>query len=122
MASTQVNDIIRLGSFVIPILILLLAGQSVRFDPNRRLSRPSVVRATIKPYEQPWGAILLVIRGLLVALVLLDLAEITLMSLRAQTLLALLPTWAIFQNPSGSAIYAMLALLAIWFIGFLKRM
>jgi len=120
--SAQVNDIIRLGSFVIPILILLLAGQSVRFDPNRRLSRPSIVRAKIKPYEQPWGAILLLIRGLLVALVLLDLAEITLMSLRAQTLLAFLPTWAIFQNPSGSAIYAMLALLAIWFIGFLKRM
>lgn len=122
MTSAQVGNIVRLGSFVIPILILLLAGQAVRFDPNRRLSRPSIVRAAIKRFERPWGTILGAIRVVLVALLLLDVAQIALAGLRDHALSALLPTWAIFQNPNGSAMYAMLALLAIWFIGFLKRM
>jgi hypothetical protein len=122
MASAQVSDIIRLGSFLIPVLILLLASQAVRFDPNRRLARPSVVRASIKKYQQPWGAVLALIRFALVAILLLDVTEIVLASLHAHDVLALLPAWAIFRNPTGSAMYAMLALLAVWFVAYLRRM
>ncbi len=121
MASAQVSDIIRLGSFVIPILVLLLAGQAVRFDPNRRLSRPSVVRKYIRPFDQPWGRFLFAFRVMLVALLLLDVVEIVLTSVGAQQTLTFLPSWAIFHNPNGSAMYAMLALLAIWFVGYLKH-
>jgi hypothetical protein len=121
MTSAQLGDIIRLGSFVIPIIILLIAGQVVRFDPNRRLSRPSVCKAAIKGREQPWGWILQTVRVILVALLVVDLAQIGLTSLGDSSLLAWAPAWAIFQNPNGSAIYVSLALLATWFVGRLKR-
>lgn len=121
MSSAQIDNVVRLGSFIIPILILLIAGQVVRFDPNRRLARPSICKETIKGVEQPWGWILQTVRALLLGLLLIDITEIVLASLGERALLASLPAWAIFQNPNGSAIYAGLALLATWFVGRLKH-
>jgi len=53
--SSQANDVIRLGVVIIPILVLLIAGQALRFDPNRRVNRISVTREAVHPFEQPWG-------------------------------------------------------------------
>jgi hypothetical protein len=121
MTSAQLGDLIRLGSFVIPVIILLIASQVVRFDPNRRLSRPSVCKKAIKPYDRPWGWLLATARTLLIALLLADLTEIILTSLNDRDLLTRFPAWAIFQSPNGSAIYLSLALLATWFTGRLRH-
>lgn len=120
--SSQANDLIRLGAFIIPILVLLIAGQALRFDPNRRVTRISVTREAVHPFEQPWGYFIGAIRWFLVVLLLLDIVQIALMSLQEHALLALLPAWATFSDPNGSAIYATLALLALWIIRRLKYM
>lgn len=120
MGTNQASAIIRLGALIIPIIILFVAGQALRFDPNRRVARPSQTKAAIHDFERPWGWFFVIARSLLILLLVLDVGEIALRSVSNQAWLAILPRWAVFQNPSIEAIYATLALFAIWMVRRLK--
>ncbi len=122
MTTIQASDIIRLGALLIPVLVLFVAGQALRFDPNRRALRPSISAIAIKPFEEPWGRFFLLLRGVLTLLLMLDFVEIVLNGAHQQAILGYFPAWLIFRNPDLGAVYVGLALFAIWIIRRLKRM
>ncbi len=122
MTSIQTSSLTNLGSLLIPLLILLVIGRALRFDPNRRASRPNQVGQTLKPYDQPWNWFFIILQVGLGLLLVLILTESIIFSGQTRILEMYLPAWLFFQNAELSALYISLIFFALWLVRRLKHM
>ncbi len=119
VGATQIEEISRLGALIIPIFLLFIIGLALRFDPNRRVARPSAAHKVFAKWEEPWGALIVLVRIVLIVF-LID-ATTTLLFGTTFPYIGKLPDWATFRSPLQAILYTLLSLFAIWIVRRLKR-
>jgi uncharacterized integral membrane protein len=121
MPASQIEELSRLAALIIPILLLFVIGQVLRFDPNRRVVRPSKALSQVRHLEYPWRFSVLLARLVLIVLLIGAVLALIAQSIPALSFMHALPAWLQFDTPTRSVIYALLALVAIWLVRQLKR-
>jgi hypothetical protein len=123
MVSLQANQLIWLGLLLSPVIVLLLLGQRLTFDPNRRAGRRmSVVMMAIGRSDRLWRGLFAWTRLWLLLVLLLNLLELVLTVTGRHDLVAALPAWALFHNDTLATVYLMLTLFVVWMVPRLRAM
>ncbi len=122
MNNSQTIQFGRLFALILPVIFLGAINLILRFDPNRRVVRPSQALKHYEALERGWSLWSLVVRVIL-SLFLAD----TVLAILAQTtpdpaIVAWLPAPLRSTSPALSAIYVALTFVAIWNVKNLKRL